>query len=241
MKRILALVKADWRSISRDLLLAITIFVPLFVAIFVRIVAPLAAKILAVHANFDLTPHYIFIAGVTILMTPMMLGSMAGLQILDDRDERILTYISVTPLTREGYLVWKLFTPVVIGCVLTPIALILMNIVPLKLGVIIPVTLLAALGAPLYALIMPAFASNKVEGLAVAKASGILMGAPFAGYLLSAPWLIIAGIFPSFWPTMAFVAGYRGENSFWAYIMAGAAVNLVWIFVMKYWFSKRAE
>jgi len=149
MKRVLALMKADWRSISRDLLLAITIFVPLLVAVFVRFTVPIATDLLA--ASIDLTEHFTFIASIVILMTPMMLGAMAGLQILDDRDERVLTSIAVTPLTREGYLIWKLLTPMIIGCVLTPLVLLITNIVPLKMGVVIPVTLLAALGAPLYA------------------------------------------------------------------------------------------
>jgi len=239
MRRIVAMLRADWRSICRDMLLVITVFVPLFVAVFIRIVVPVATKELAAHASFDLSDHFIFIAGIAILMTPMMLGAMAGLQILDDRDQGILTYISVTPLTREGYVVWKLLTPVIIGCIITPIALLIMNIIPLKFEIIIPVTLLSAMGAPLYAIMLPAFAGNKVEGLAVAKASGVIMAAPFAGYLLPRTWSFIAGVLPPFWPTMAIVSGYRGDQSFWLYIAGGFIVNLAWTLFLKYKFSVR--
>lgn len=241
MRKITALFKAEWRSISRDLLLMITIFVPLLVAVVIRIAVPILTELLKEHLSFDLSLHYVFIAGIALMMTPMMLGAMAGLQILDDRDERVLSYISVTPLTREGYLLWKLFTPVIIGCVQAPLALMLMDIIPVKLGVVLPVTLLAALGAPIYALIMPAFAANKVEGLAISKASGILMAAPFAGYLLTSPWALLAGILPPYWPAIAFVAGYRGEWFFWLYILGGIAVHLIWIYVLQSRFNRRAD
>lgn len=240
MGKIAALIKAEWRSISRDLLLLITVVVPLLVALVIRIVVPIVTELLQ-EQGIDLTLHYVFIAGVALMMTPMMLGAMAGLQILDDRDERVLSYISVTPLTREGYLLWKLLTPVIIGCVQTPLALILMDIIPVKLGVVLPVTLLAALGAPIYALIMPAFAANKVEGLAISKASGIIMLAPFAGYLLPWPWAILAATMPPFWPVLAFVAGYSGEWTFWPYILGGVAVHLVWIHVLQRRFGNRAD
>ena len=239
MRRQQALIRADWRNISRDLLLMITIFVPLLVAVFVRIVTPIATELLTARADFDLTVHYVFIAGMVVLMTPMMLGAMAGLQILDDRDERILTYISVTPITREGYVVWKLLTPMIIGMIITPIALVITNIIPLRFGILVPVTLLTTLGAPIYALLLASFATNKVEGLAVSKASGVLMVAPFAGYLLESPWRFLAGIMPPFWPIMAMLAGYGHENTFWMYILGGVITHLAWIALLRSRFNTR--
>jgi len=238
MKRLMALLKADWRSISRDLLSAITLFVPLIVAVFVRIATPIATELLEVNADFDLTQHYVFIASFVVLMTPMMLGAMAGLQILDDRDERILTYISVTPLTREGYVIWKLLTPMVIGFFVTPISLVIINIIPIKLGIVLPVTFLATLGGPLYALILSTFATNKVEGLAISKATGAFMIAPFAGYLLRSPWRLLAGVLPSYWPTMALVGGYGQQELFWIYIYGGIIIHLAWIIVLRNQFNK---
>lgn len=238
-KRVIALAKSEWRSISRDFMLLITIFVPLLVAVFIRLVVPFATEFLAVNADFDLAEHHVFIVAVALLMTPMMLGAMAGLQILDDRDERILSYISVTPLTREGYLAWRLFSPVAIGCVLTPLMLLVMGIVPLRLGVVLPVTVLAALGAPLYALQISSFAANKVEGLAVSKATGVMMWAPFAAYLLQGWWHLPAGLMPTYWPVMAFVVGYGDGRYFWLYILAGVAVHLVWIVGLRARFNRR--
>ncbi|MTI96975.1 MAG: hypothetical protein FH749_16150 [Firmicutes bacterium] len=239
-KKLQALAKSEWRSITRDFMLLITIFVPLLVAVFVRLAVPFATELLAVQAGFDLEEHHVFIVAVALLMTPMMLGALAGLQILDDRDERILSYISVTPLTREGYLAWRLFTPVVIGCVLTPLTLLVMGIVPLRLGVVAPVTLLAALGAPLYALLISSFASNKVEGLAVAKASGVIMWGPIAAYLLQGWWHLPAGLMPTYWPVMAFVAGYGEGRLFWVYIFAGVVVHIAWIVGLRFLFNRRA-
>lgn len=238
-KRVMALAKSEWRSITRDFLLLITIFVPLIVAVFLRLVVPLATEFVAVNVDFDLVKHHVFIVAVGLLMTPMMLGAMAGLQLLDDRDERILSYISVTPLTREGYLAWKLLSPLAIGCLLTPLMLLLMDIVPLRPGVVLPVTVLAALGAPLYALLISSFAANKVEGLAVAKASGVLMWAPFAAYLLQGWWHLPAAVMPTYWPVMAFVEGYEEGCFFWLYIFAGVVVHIAWIAGLRSHFNKR--
>ena len=238
-KRLMALAKSEWRSITRDFLLIITVVVPLIVAVFIRIAVPLATELLAVHIDFNLEEHHVFIVAIGLLMTPMMLGAMGGLQILDDRDERILSYVSVTPLTREGYLAWKLLTPAVIGFVQTPLLLLVMGVIPLHLHVVLPVALLAAMGAPLYALLIASFADNKVEGLVVAKASGVLMWAPFAAYLLQGFWHIPAGLMPTYWPIMAFVSGYGGGLGFWLYILGGVVVHVAWIAALRWRFNTR--
>jgi len=106
---------------------------------------------------------------------------------------------------------------------------------------LLPVTLVAAIGAPVYALLLVTVASNKVEGLAVAKALGIMMAAPFAGYLLKSPLSLMAGLLPPFWPTMAIVMGYNRGSAFWLYVLAGTAVHLAWLAALHRIFDKRKD
>ena len=92
--------------------------------------------------------------------------------------------------------------------------------------------ILVGLEAPIFCLFLGSFAKNKVEGLALSKASGIFLLAPFVGLFVKSEWQYIAGIFPTFWVSKAFLIGYEKTNPiFWIYIIIGLLIHLVYIFI----------
>lgn len=56
-----------------------------------------------------------------------------------------------------------------------------------------PITGIAGLFAPVVAMLLAAFASNKVEGIALRKGFGIVMLGPLAGYFLQSNWQRLLG------------------------------------------------
>jgi len=106
------------------------------------------------------------------------------------------------------------------------------GVVDYRVELLIPVLLLCALESPMMALFLAAFASNKVEGLAMTKAFGILFFAPVVGYFINSNWQYAAGIAPTYWVSKALLAGVGNGGGYWAYVAAGAAVHILIIVLL---------
>jgi fluoroquinolone transport system permease protein len=172
---------------------------------------------------FDLTPYYPLVASFLTLMVPTLMGAVVGFLLLDHRDDRTLTALQVTPLTVEGYLLYRISIPMAVSVAVmmltVPVAgLVRMGFVPALLA-----SLQAAPIAPIYALFVAAFAANKVQGFALLKAAGVLTWPPILAYFVSSNWQIAFGIDPLYWPVKVFWMLEAGEPGVWPYYVAGLA------------------
>jgi fluoroquinolone transport system permease protein len=188
---------------------------------------PFARDVLIRELSFDLSQYYNLIMSIVILITPMMMGMLSGFLILDERDENILTFYSVTPISKSGYLFYRVAMPTVISFVLSFFVFYFIGIVECRIELLIPVLLLCALESPMMALFLGAFASNKVEGLALTKAFGILFLAPMAGYFIKSNWHYAVGIAPTYWVSKALLAGIEMSGGYWTFVVVGAVVHLL--------------
>ncbi len=230
----MALAWGDVLNIRRDVILIMAMSAPLLLAFVLRTGLPFSAALLQEQFNFELAPHYPFIAGLLILFSPMMIGMLVGFLLLDEKDEQILIYLSVTPLMQRGYIAYRLAVPLLPGVLLSYVMLFLLSdLVEFQPLAVLPVVLVASLGAPLIALLLGTVAGNKVEGLALSKIIAIVLWAPFAGYLLASPWRMIAGIVPHYWIPQAYLAGLAGDSTaYWLYLGAGLFTHLGYLFLL---------
>ena len=199
-KRIVALSLGDMRSTLRDATLLPLFCAPLLLVLFLRFGIPFAAGLLTDGLSFDLSPYFDIIGYFATALTPLLFGMMFGFLILEERDEGVITTISITPLSKRGYVAYKLALP----SVLSFVAFIAVGLTS-GLGTppwprFLASAVLAALAAPLFALALGTYAENRVEGLAMAKALGIFLLAPFIVYFAPEPWLYAAAILPTAWP-----------------------------------------
>lgn len=226
MNKILSLLRSDMKNILRDPILAFVILTPFIAALASRWGLPYLTDLLETHLSFDLTAYYVLIASILIMTTPMMFGFVTGFLLLDERDEQILNFIAITPLSKKGYLLYRFTFPLAASFVLSIIVLLISNLVQFELFKIIPISFLAALQAPMLALILAAFASNKVEGLALFKGVNMMYAVgPVGGYLISAKWHLLLGVFPPYWVTRAFMASYQNPVQYSLYIICGLIVH----------------
>jgi len=237
MRRYTTLAWGDLKSLSRDNFLILIYCIPVFIALLFRFAVPVAAGL--VHEWVDLTAHYAFIMSFLTFMTPSFVGMVMGFMLLDDRDEDILSYMAVTPLSRTGYLVYRIISPVLVSFFLMYIMLFIAGLTPVPVVRLIPVGIMAAMEAPILALFLAAFANNKVEGLAVYKLAGIIFLAPFVGYFVPSGWQYVAGIFPPFWVSKAFLACYEPHTGYWLYLGIGFVVHETFIHLMMNRFKRR--
>ncbi|MCY4596832.1 MAG: hypothetical protein OXC19_18785 [Bryobacterales bacterium] len=222
-----ALGPIDAKSVMRDSMLRWLIGMPIVLALLFRWGVPVLRVLLVERYGFDLATYYPLLVSFLVLMVPTLMGAVVGFLLLDQRDDRTLAALQVTPLTVEGYLLYRIAVPMVVsvGMMMAMIAitgLVTMGVVPALIA-----SVQAAPVAPLYALFVGAFASNKVQGFALLKAAGILAWPPVLAYFVSSQWQVAFGIDPLYWPVKVFWMLESGEAGVWLYFLIGFSYQLL--------------
>ena len=167
-----ALGPIDIKSVLRDSMLRWLVAIPLAVGLLGRWGVPIVRAWVAEQFAFDLMPYYPLLMSFFVLMVPALLGTVVGFLLLDQRDDRTLTALHVTPLTVEGYLMYRTLVPIALSVAMIMVTIALAGLVTIGWVPALLAAIHAALITPLYALFLGAFAANKVQGFALAKAAG---------------------------------------------------------------------
>ncbi|HMB89918.1 MAG TPA: hypothetical protein VKP65_03670, partial [Rhodothermales bacterium] len=148
-----------------------------------------------------------------ILITPQLSGLLIGFLLLDERDDRTLTALQVTPLSMNTYVAYRLALPMLVSLAATYLVvwMVDMDMADVPYTTLLPIALLAALEAPIFGLMLVAVAKNKVQGLALMKAMGIFSVAPIAAWFVAEPWQYWLGVVFTYWPAKAFWQTMDGE------------------------------
>ncbi|GAA2351401.1 fluoroquinolones efflux ABC transporter permease [Saccharopolyspora halophila] len=227
-----ALVGKDLRGLLREPLLIGLLIAPVAWTLMVRL--PLPAVSVMVRERFGLELgdyHALILTGFLVLTAPVVTGGLAGLMALDERDEGTLQALRVSPLPMSVYVRYRAGAALVLTTVITLLTTWGTGLLP---AAAVPGTLLVGvLGgscALLVALLLLGFAGNKVEGVAIIRALGLLLaGVPLVPYFLDPAWQWPFGIVPTYWPSKTFWVVFDG-GTWWPYLAIGLAYNalLVW-------------
>ena len=227
-----ALGPIDARSIARDSMLRWLVGVPVVIALAFRWGFPALNVWLGERYGFDLVPYYPLLVSFLVLMVPTLMGSVVGFLLLDQKDDRTLTALQVTPLTVEGYLAYRILAPMAVSVPVMMASIAIADLVPMGLLPALAAAVQAAPTAPLYALFVAAFASNKVQGFALMKGIGVLSWPPVIAWFISPPWQVAFGIDPLYWPLKVFWMLEAGEPRVWLYFLAGLAYQSLLVAIL---------
>jgi len=214
VSRAVALLGADARRLARDPMLRLLAFVPPALAVAVWAGEPRFDAWL--RARGTLMPEWAT-PGATIvllLIAPMMFGFLAGLMLLDERDEGVLEAVALTPVGTRGVLAYRMSWPALWSAATAVLVLALFGGSPSSPAALLAVPVLSALQTPLLAFFLGAFAGNKVDGMALSKVGSMLIGVGAAGVLLPSAWQWLALWSPHYWlarVVLASVASPAGE------------------------------
>lgn len=213
-----ALTLIDLKSIRRDEMLRWMIFIPLLMVLGFRFLIPVLADQLDARWGFDLVPYYPLLTSVIGVMAPMFIGMVIGFLLLDMRDDRTLTALQVTPLTLNGYLAYRLAVPILLGFLITLLAIPAAHLTTLPFGDLVLFSLAASPGAPIYVLLLVSLAQNKVQGMAFMKGASVLLVPPLLAYFLPGTWEVAIALDPFYWPVKLFwvlESGAPGALFYW--------------------------
>lgn len=237
MKSINTLVVSDIKNITRDFILVFCLLLPVFLVLVFRFMIPFISGLIRPH--FDLYPYFPFIFSLYLLVAPMLYGWVIGFLLLDERDENTLIAISITPLGKRGYLLYRIVILILVNYVFIMALAPLTGLMEVSILRLFPVAMLSSLEAPLFALMIASFARNKVEGLAFAKGLGLLIIPCFVGLTVPPPWHYLGGLFPTYWVTQSVLSMNGAAVTFILNITGGIVVHGVWLAVMVYIFDRR--
>jgi len=216
-----ALGPIDVKSVARDSMLRWLIGTPIVFAVVFRWGVPALDGWLGERYAFDLTPYYPLLTSFLVLMIPTLMGSVVGFLLLDQRDDRTLTALQVTPLTVQGYLAYRIAAPMAVSVPVMMASVAIANLVEMGVVAAFAAAVQAALTAPLYALFVAAFAANKVQGFALLKGAGVLAWPPVIAWFIASTWQVAIGLDPLYWPLKLFWMLEAGEPRVALYFLAG--------------------
>ena len=141
-----------------------------------------------------------------MIISGFIFGALAGFSLLDDRDDHVFTSISISPMPLKQYIMIKLGFVTALSIVSSIAVVFVAGIEGFEWGLILVVALLSSLQVPLHGLLINSFASNKVEGFVVMKASGFLLIFPIAAFFFVDQVQWVFALAPAFWPAKAIQA-----------------------------------
>ena len=228
MAAITAFGRNDIRGTYRDPLLWMVVIAPVIWTTLVAVLTPLVADILAQRHGFDLVPYYPLVLTAFLLLTSIIIvGAIASFLILDEVDAGTLTALRVTPVPLSTLFAYRAGTVMVLTTVYVVATLSFSGILePGLVPSLIPVGLLAGLSAIVTLLLIVAVASNKIQGIAMVRALGMLIaGLPCIPWFIDSGWNLAFGVLPPYWAAKAFwVASDHG--TWWPYLLGGVVYNL---------------
>jgi hypothetical protein len=242
MAYILKLAVNDLRNVIRDrmfvfLFFAYPVMLIVFSRILIHLIAPRIENVFPLATNFSVLFMFFSIA------IPMIYSFIVAFLILDERDEHLLTVLRVMPISRNSYLVYRMFF-------MSLFAFIVLLIFPPLSGLVdgtqfsypayIPVALLFALFTPFLALLVSSFATNKVQAFAIFKISGTVFILPiFAFFLNLGDLKYIFSPIPNFWSLMSLDSVLQNGTLDIVHLGIGFAFHIALIGVLFYIFNKK--
>lgn len=227
-----ALGPIDIRNVGRDELLRWMILVPLLLALLVRYGWPIMVSQLQSRFQFDIGPYAVVIMSYLVIGTPAVFGVVIGFLLLDERDEGSLLALQVTPLSLNNYVAYRLGLPVILTIILLLISLPLAGVTSFSFGELLLLGMVAAPLAPLMAIFLAAFATNKVQGFALMKGAGIFFIVPFAAYFMDNAWQWGFGLLPTFWPPKLYWLISQSESGIGWVALGGLLIQGLWIYAL---------
>ena len=194
-RRFVRLLLSDAMNIARD---------PMLLFAIVLSIAPSAAFWLtqpaldeAALAAFGVERFSRYLVPLVLLIPAYLIGWVTGFLLLEDRDDGPLLALDVTPVGKAGFLAYRVAVTALVTAIITLGALQVITPDPGPLPAFV-ILLLVPANAVLAALVLPAIARNKVEGLALTKLINLASVLPLLA-IVPSPWRYLAGIVPTYW------------------------------------------
>lgn len=222
MKKILSSTIQVFRQIKSDPMMFATCFTPFVMGALIKFGIPFFERI----TDFSLQEYYPIFDLLLSIMAPVLLCFAFAMITLEEIDDKVSRYFSVTPLSKSGYLFTRLGVPSVISAVIAFIVLLFFSLEKLPVGMAVGLAFLGSIQAIIVSLMIITLSTNKLEGMAVTKLSALtLLGIPVPFFIKGMVQYIV-GFLPSFW------VGKAMQSNGYINLLIALLVASVWFYVL---------
>lgn len=172
---------------------------------------------------------------------PLLFGAVIGFSILDDRDDQIMSSIRVTPLNLNTFMLSRLIVVYLFSFAACVFIMWFAPIGALAWNEILSIAFLASFSAPLGGLLINIFASNKIEGFAIMKLTGVAIFLPVISLIFTDARELFFAVVPAFWPGKMISALVRGEEQMFLGLRLYFWIGLVYVLVLNYLTYRKFE
>jgi len=183
--------------------------------------------------EYILTDYYLLFDLLLVVLTPYFISFAASMTMLDEYDLNLINHLSVTPLGKRGYLISRIILPLLIAYFMALFILYVFSISTWTLLMMLLISFLTCLLSLTSTLIVFSYSKNKIEGLALAKLSGIIMIGMFVPFFLEKDVEYFFMFLPSLW-----IGKFTIDMNAMYFIFALLSV-LIWIFILYKKFIKK--
>lgn len=161
MKRVLSSTMQIFKQIKSDPMMFAACFTPFVMGALIKFGIPFLERI----TDCSLQEYYPIFDLLLSIMAPVLLCFAFAMITLEEIDDKVSRYFSITPLGKSGYLFTRLGVPSIISAVIAFIVLLLFSLEKLSIGMTICLALLGSVQAIIVSLMIITLSSNKLEGM----------------------------------------------------------------------------
>ena len=219
----------------RDLMLFAACLAPVLAGLLFRFAIPLSEAALTdwFHRTAILSPCYVLIDISFAMLSPAMFCFVSAMVSLEEADEKTAVYLFITPLGRNGYLAARFYIPAAAAFLITVVLLPVFGLTSLSLPDIVLLAAGGTLQGIIVSLLILTLSSNKLEGVAVAKLSSLMIFGAAVPLFVKDNVQYTISLLPSFWIGKAII-----ENKPF-YMLPTYALSVMWIcLLLKKYFRK---
>ena len=202
---LIALFRKDARVIYRDGFMLMMLVYPLVLALGLRFGVPFVPI-----PDFD-----VYLAPAVVLLGPTFVGTVLGFTLIEERENRTWLLLRVLPLPERALFGYFFCVCAGLSFGVALVSAILYGQPVAELGAFVAMTAVCSLTAPLVMLLMASLASNKIEGMAVSKALGLLSFSPALAFVLSPSWQLTLAWNPFYWIYLGLLESVVGSQRVW--------------------------
>lgn len=235
MKAILSSFRVFIRQIIRDDMLWAVCLAPFLAGLFFRFAIPAIDRWQAqtFGSGYLLAEYYLLFDLMLNLLTPYMFCFAAAMVMLTEYDENIAVYMAITPVGKSGYILSRLLIPAGLAVPAGLMVTAIFSLTSWSIGKLTVISLLSGLLSLAVALLVVSFSNNRVEGMALAKLSGLMMmGLPIPFFIVSKHQYWFSAL-PSFWIARLSI----GQN--YIYSLPATITSVIWILILYRKFARK--
>lgn len=237
MKSIFSMFYYMVKQITQEMMMVMLAIAPFLAGFFFKLGIPALENTILVRYQLQniLVPYYELFSWLLAMLIGMLFAFVGGLVVLGEIDDHIAKYVMVTPVGMKGYLCSRIIIPALISGVVACICVPVFSLAQMDFLTLLVMILSTMFSGIVTALLVVAISSNKVEGMAVGKLSGLFGMTFFIPFFVKGWVQYIFFAFPMFW------IGEWSVSGEWQCLLLAFVEYVIWIYFLLQKFRRKAK